>query len=300
MGTSFEEHVKRFEIYKANKNKIAAHNAKGLSWTLGMNQFGDMTGYEFSLYVKRGAGGGFVPQPESERQTKVHAPATCSEVDWVEKGAVTPVKNQGQCGSCWSFSTTGGVEGRSFVNKGVLVSLSEQELVDCDTRDNGCGGGLMDYGFRYIEENNGLCATTEYPYVSGSTQKRGKCNKSQCDRRWDAITNYVDVPRNDQAALESALCDGPVSIAIEADQSTFQFYSGGVLTADGCGKQLDHGVLLVGMGYDSQVNSEYWKVKNSWGSHWGEDGYIRMCRNCGKNSGAGQCGLMQSASYPVV
>lgn len=297
--TSYDEHLKRFEIYKANKVKIAAHNAKKLSWTLAMNQFGDMSGYEFSMYVKRGNGGGFVPRAESERKVKQLPKASCTSVDWDMQGAVTPVKNQGQCGSCWSFSTTGAIEGRSFVKTGKLVSLSEQELVDCDTVDSACNGGLMDYGFEYVINHGGLCTEIEYPYVSGTTTKKGTCSSTGCTR-YDSISSYTDVSRNSQSELESALCEGPVSIAIEADQEYFQFYSGGVLDGSGCGDKLDHGVLLVGMGYDTDSGSDYWKVKNSWGDSWGESGFIRLCRNCGMNSGAGQCGLMMQPSYPVV
>jgi len=299
--TSYEEHLKRFEIFKANKIKISQHNAKKLSWTLAMNQFGDMTGAEFSLYVKRGNGGGFVPIPESERKVFKHEEASCTSVDWDSKGAVTPVKNQGQCGSCWSFSTTGAIEGRAAIASGTLASLSEQELVDCDTVDSACNGGLMDYGFEYVIQNGGLCSEVEYPYVSGTTTKKNPtCEKTQCSNRFDKISSYRDVSRDSQSELESALCDGPVSIAIEADQEYFQFYNGGVLDGSGCGAKLDHGVLLVGMGYDSSAGSDYWKVKNSWGGSWGEGGFIRLCRNCGMNGGAGQCGLMSQPSYPVV
>jgi len=298
--STFEEHEKRFEIYKANKIKIQAHNDQKRSWTMAMNQFGDMTGYEFSLYVKRGAGGGFVPRKETERKVQYKKyNATCDSIDWDERGMITPVKNQGQCGSCWSFSTTGAIEGRAAIASGQLASLSEQELVDCDDNDSGCNGGLMDFGFEYVIQHKGLCSEVEYPYTSGTTTKRGICQSDNCDHRFDVITSYADVPSNTQAALESALCDGPVSIAIEADQSYFQFYSSGVLDGSGCGANLDHGVLLVGMGTDPTYG-DYWKVKNSWGTQWGDAGYIRMCRNCGMNNGAGQCGLMKQPSYPIV
>jgi len=298
--TTYEEHLKRFEIFKANKIKIASHNAKGLAWKMAMNQFGDMTGYEFSHFVKRGNGGGFVPRPESERKTLKHEKATCTSIDWDERGMITPVKNQGQCGSCWSFSTTGAIEGRVAISTGTLTSISEQELVDCDTTDQGCNGGLMDFGFQYVTTNRGLCSEEEYPYVSGKTEKKNpECTRTECETRYDMISSYRDVPSNSQEDLESALCEGPVSIAIEADQAAFQFYSTGVLDGT-CGANLDHGVLLVGMGYDSTEGMDYWKVKNSWGSRWGESGYIRMCRNCGKNSGSGQCGLIKQPSYPVV
>jgi len=298
--STFEEHEKRFEIYKANKIKIQAHNDAKRNWKMAMNQFGDMTGYEFSLYVKRGAGGGFVPKKESERNVQYKKyNATCSSIDWVDRGMVTPVKNQGQCGSCWSFSTTGAIEGRAAIASGQLASISEQELVDCDMHDSGCNGGLMDFGFEYVIDHKGLCSEVEYPYTSGSTTKRGTCNSYSCDHRYDVITSYQDVPSENQEALESALCDGPVAIAIEADQSYFQFYSSGVLDGSGCGANLDHGVLLVGMGTDPTYG-DYWRVKNSWGTRWGDAGYIRMCRNCGMNNGAGQCGLMKQPSYPVV
>jgi len=298
--STFEEHEKRFEIYKANKIKIQAHNDAKRNWKMAMNQFGDMTGYEFSLYVKRGAGGGYVPKKESERKVQYKKyNATCSSIDWVDRGMVTPVKNQGQCGSCWSFSTTGAIEGRAAIASGQLASISEQELVDCDMNDSGCNGGLMDFGFEYVIGHKGLCSEVEYPYTSGSTTKRGTCTSYNCDHRFDAITSYQDVPSENQVALESALCEGPVAIAIEADQSYFQFYSSGVLDGSGCGANLDHGVLLVGMGTDPTYG-DYWRVKNSWGTRWGDAGYIRMCRNCGMNNGAGQCGLMKQPSYPVV
>jgi len=298
--STWEEHEKRLGIYKANKIKIQAHNDQKRSWTMAMNQFGDMTGYEFSMYVKRGAGGGYVPKKESERKVQHHKyNATCDSIDWDARGMITPVKNQGQCGSCWSFSTTGAIEGRYAISSGQLASLSEQELVDCDQNDSGCNGGLMDFGFEYVIQHKGLCSEVQYPYTSGSTTQRGTCESYECTNRFDAISSYADVPSDNQEALESALCDGPVSIAIEADQEYFQFYSSGVLDGTGCGANLDHGVLLVGMGTDPTYG-DYWKVKNSWGTTWGDAGYIRMCRNCGMNNGAGQCGLMKQPSYPVV
>merc|ERR1712079_762298 len=217
---------------------------------MAMNQFGDMTGYEFSLYVKRGAGGGFVPRKETERKVQYKKyNATCDSIDWDARGMITPVKNQGQCGSCWSFSTTGSIEGRSAIKSGTLASISEQQLVDCDTtKDHGCNGGLMDYGFEYVISSGGLCSEVAYPYEA----KQGTCQASSCGAKYDAISSYEDVASCDQTSLEAALCEGPVSIAIEADQMSFQQYTGGVLTGD-CGKNLDHGVLLVGFGTDSTM-----------------------------------------------
>jgi len=285
------EHDKRFEIFKDNMDKIEEHNKGEHSWKMGITQFSDMTAEEFKAYVACGslkhkkADSVFVA-PRNWNKTGV------SSIDWVAKGAVTPVKNQQSCGSCWAFSTTGAMEGRYQIAKGQLNSLSEQELVDCSKENSGCNGGLMDYAFKFAIQNKGLCSESDYPYVA---YKHYFCEDSRCSKE-DEITNYVDV-ESTTAALEAACSEGPVSIAIEADQSAFQQYTSGVLTGR-CGTGLDHGVLLVGFGTDN--GQDYWKVKNSWGANWGEEGYIRLCRNCNANNGKGQCGILESASYPVV
>lgn len=284
------EHDKRFEIFKTNMDKITEHNKGDHSWTMGITQFSDMTPEEFKSYVSCGS---LKHKPST---TIFDAPkdfnATAASVDWVSKGAVTPVKNQGQCGSCWSFSTTGAIEGRSFISSGKLISLSEQDLVDCSKQNSGCNGGLMDYAFAFVESNSGLCSETEYPYVAS---QHWRCMENGCTK-YDPISSYADV-RSSTSALEAACNDGPVAIAIEADQDAFQQYESGVLTGY-CGTSLDHGVLLVG--YGTEGYNDYWKVKNSWGSDWGESGYIKLCRNCGVNNGQGQCGILLSASYPIV
>jgi len=297
-----EEEQRRYGIFKDNLKIIEEHNAKNLSWTMGVTQFADMTPFEFTAFVKRGNGGGFVPKLEEQKNIAPFKAASCDSVDWVSKGAVTPVKNQGQCGSCWSFSTTGAIESRSVISNGQVtgtpVLLSEQELVDCDHQDSGCNGGLMDYAFEFVKNNGGLCTEAAYPYTATDGPR---CKDSSCTKN-DPITGYQDVTAKSTSAMESAICDGPVSIAIEADQSSFQLYDGGVLTSR-CGKDLDYGVLLVGMGVDGA--NKYWKVKNSWGADWGEQGYIRLCRDCDANCGfrsrcSGQCGLLDSASFPTV
>jgi len=224
------------------------------------------------------------------------------EVDWVKSGAVTPVKDQGQCGSCWSFSTTGALEGAYFNKYGKLESFSEQQLVDCDTyrnggRDHGCKGGLMDNAFSWIEKNGGLCSEDEYPYVSGTTKTEGTCQVA-CDINTKSrITAFVDVLPSSDEAMMSALAKQPVSIAIEADQKEFQLYKSGVFTGT-CGTNLDHGVLAVGYGTLSGV--DYYKVKNSWSASWGQDGYILLGRGEEFNKGDGQCGMLLSGSYPQV
>jgi C1A family cysteine protease len=279
-----EEVFDRYNTFKANLELINAHNNGSSGWKMGVNQFADLSPAEFKNYL------GLKPRDNSYMRSKNVAPFTTvaapNDVDWVVKGAVTPVKDQAQCGSCWSFSTTGSVEGAVQVKTGRLTSLSEQQLVDCagSAGNQGCNGGLMDDAFGWIISHRGIGSEASYPY----TARDGTCRDVPSV---STISAFKDVQQGSEEALMSALNTQPVSIAIEADQSSFQYYKSGVFTGP-CGQQLDHGVLLVGSGTDG--GQDYWKVKNSWGASWGDAGYIRMIR--GKN----MCGLSNMASYPVA
>ena len=217
-------------------------------------------------------------------------PTTEAEVDWVAKGAVTPVKNQGSCGSCWAFSTTGSMEGAHFIKTGTLLSLSEQNLVDCSTKNNGCHGGDMDLAFKYTE-SAALESEKNYPYKGEKWFNKGcKYDSSKGEVK---VTSFHDVTANSSEALKAAIAKGPVSVAIEADKSAFRFYSTGIIKATaGCGTNLDHGVLAVG--YGTENGTPYYKVKNSWGAGWGEEGYVRL----EIVDGNGTCGIQMAATQP--
>jgi C1A family cysteine protease len=289
---SIQEMETRFAIFKQNIINIISHNSDAnQNFTMGVNQFTDLTPDEFRMmYV-----GGLKTEVGSYgcktfSSSASGAPAT---VDWRTKGAVTSVKDQGQCGSCWSFSSTGAVEGAWAISKGQLTDFSEQELVDCATGisygSHGCNGGQMEGAFKFVIEN-GQCTLSSYPY----TAKDGTCQKCTAVAH---MSSCSDVKPNDQLSLKAAVAQQPVSVAIEADTRYFQSYSGGILDSSSCGTTLDHGVLTVG--YGEENGQKYWLVKNSWGTTWGDKGYVKIARSDSTND-KGICGIAMDPSFPTV
>ncbi|GFP88323.1 vignain [Phtheirospermum japonicum] len=283
----------RFNVFKANVHHVHKANQMNKPYKLKLNKYADMTSHEFkNSYgskikhhrMLRGsrASTGFMHEKAD------NLPAT---VDWRHQGAVTAVKNQGNCGSCWAFSTVVGVEGINKIKTGTLVSLSEQELVDCEKDNEGCNGGLMENAYEFITKQGGLATETIYPYRA----KDMNCDAAKENAPAVKIDGHENVPANDEDALLKAVANQPVSVAIDAGSSDMQFYSEGVFTGD-CGTELDHGVAVVG--YGATVDgTKYWTVKNSWGPEWGEQGYIRIQR--GVDAKEGLCGIAMEASYPI-
>jgi C1A family cysteine protease len=276
--------------------KISQMNDQDLTFKLRMNQFGDLTDDEFKLQIHGHLGSCLqTPQmetliPPDDEPSDVPAPAS---VDWEASGDVTPVKNQGQCGSCWAFATTGSIECDYAIDHGKLNSLSEQQLVDCSRSygNYGCDGGWWYNAYDYVLAEGGLCSEAEYPY----TAKDGTCKASSCGTKYDPITASVKVTPDSTSSLENAVAVGCVAVGVEADQVAFQYYSSGVLTGT-CGTNIDHGVLAVG--YGTSGSQTYWKVKNSWGTSWGDKGYIYICKDCSTSNGnKGECGINMYPYY---
>lgn len=302
---SVEEEKNRFGIWQKNIDHINVENAKGHSYELGENQFTDQTSDEFVT-----ANMGFKMPDLSQMyggaaflgNHTFNGEALADSVDWTTKGAVTPVKDQGHCGSCWVFSAVGSMEGAYQIASGKLVSLAEQQIVDCDHSflppTLGCSGGSMGPAFNYARAH-GVCTESSYPYQA----KNGKCVAASCTEGLakGKVTGYKGlapvakiIPASYHAMM-SAVAQQPVSVSIEADKDVFHLYKSGVVEG-ACGQMPDHGVLVVGYGTDP-THGDYWKIKNSWGASWGEDGYVRIKRG---GSWRGECAVLNSPSYPVI
>jgi cathepsin L len=306
-GKTYEsdEIALRYRVWLKNSRFIEKHNAEGHPYTLAMNEFGDLHNEEFkAVYL------GYRSTDAKAQRSLFEAPVSTnlpSSMDWRDRGAVTPIKNQGQCGSCWSFSATGSMEGAHFLSTNDLVGLSEQNLVDCSQKEGneGCNGGLMDDAFEYVIKNNGIDTEASYPY--NAVQGTCRFNSANVGA---TISSYQDIASGNETALEAAVATiGPISVAMDASSSSFQFYSSGIYWSYFCSPTaLDHGVLAVGYGATTKTSStflesksgswngmDYWIVKNSWGTTWGQQGYFWLARNDDN-----MCGVATDASYPIV
>ncbi|KAI6649628.1 Cathepsin L [Oopsacas minuta] len=281
-----EDSMRRI-VFENNLQYIEKFNAEGNSYTLAVNKFADLTHSEFtSIYLGR------KPNPEGKREPYYPVQTTANDtVDWRDKGYVTGIKDQGQCGSCWAFSAIGSLEGQYFNKTHKLVSFSEQELVDCSKNGGnaGCQGGDMDAAFEYIEKN-GIESESDYKYRA----KKHKC-EYDASKVVTKISGYKDIPSGSISAMHLAVGSvGPISAAMDASHDSFQFYSEGIYHPRKCGKkdnQLDHGVLAIGYGVTPQA---YWLMKNSWGTDWGMDGYFKIAQK------ENECGICTSSSYPIM
>ncbi|XP_052817751.1 procathepsin L-like [Mya arenaria] len=295
--TTANEFNKRFSIWQETVSRVERHNAdasKGLhSYTMAVNQFSDMTYEEYRANMF-----GFKSDPDHVRNTLYQSSLSelPAAVDWKAKGYVTEVGNQGQCGSCWAFTATGALEGQHKKKTGILVDLSEQDLMDCTKKGGnyGCEGGFMDRAFEDVKEKGGIDTEQSYPYnqTNPGTQK---CRYTVANRG-ATCTGYVDLPKGNETALQQALAEiGPISVAIDASHVGFQTYKTGVYDDPQCSPdRIDHSLLVVGYG-TTKDGIQYYNCKNSWGTQWGDHGYVKIVRN--KNN---QCGVASTASYPTM
>lgn len=274
-----------FELFKNRIMIIDETNTQNKSYTLGINQFMDEK-YSETMIMN-------VKNDHKETYEVDDSMIVPFSVDWRKRNAVTEVKNQGKCGSCWAFSTTGSIEGLIAISTDKLFNISEQQLIDCsfDEGNHGCEGGIMENGYRYVINNGGICSEKEYPYTGSD----GECETCQTIV---SIDKYGDITPNNEKILKRAVAQQPVSAAIQANLTSFRLYSRGIYSDPECGDQLDHGILIVGYGYDILHDMEYWLVKNSWGPNWGENGYIRIQRNTDTKSGI--CGISTQPTIPLL
>jgi len=280
---------------------VEEHNKRtDVTYKLAMNKFSDMTNSEISMllmpskstaersFSRAGASG--YHQPSGKQLPP--------SLNWVEKGAVNPPKDHGVCGSCWIFGTAGSLEGAWFVKTGILPALSEQQIVDCNwgtwgSGNSGCDGGFAGPAFQWIIDNGGISTEAAYPYLM-----QDQFCKQNADFSGVTVQSYVNVTSFSESDLQDAVATyGPVAVAIDAAHPEFEYYSSGVYYNPNCKNDpdsLDHEVLVVGYGTDD-VGGDFWLVKNSWSTYWGDEGYIKMARNRNNN-----CGIATQATYPIV
>ena len=280
----------RHAIFQAVNAYIISHNNTESSYKLGHNQFSDWTHEEYRTLL------GLREGLQQENVVVFNAENTPESVNWVTAGAVTGVKNQGSCGSCWSFSTTGAMEGAHYVATGELLSFSEQQLVDCATGrylNMGCNGGNPLWAYRYLKSHFAELES-EYPYTSGNGDDSTDCLYDDHSKTAVEVQASASVTSEDRDQMKAALAQQPLAVLVEADKMAFQTYRSGVLTSDACGTQLDHAVLAVG--YGTEDGQDYWLVKNSWDTTWGDNGYIKL----GMDDTTGTCGVQMGPSFPTA
>ena len=282
------EELRRYLIWLNNQKYVDQHNSQNFTYTLIMNEFGDLENSEFNAIYNGDVYNGLSGTPDLKEMNEhtVLPKDVPSEVDWRRNGYVTPVKNQGACGSCWAFGATGALEGQLFKATGKLVTLSEQNLVDCS--GSGCKGGTCDVAYKYVKQY-GIDTEASYPYVA----EQGNCSYNASNVGFN-ISTYVDVAlKGNETNLKIQTATiGPLYVSINATQ--IQLYNGGVFNPTNCTKATNHAVLVVGYGHDLATGLDYWIVKNSWGTRWGVRGYIYVVRNKGN-----KCGIANHACYPV-
>ncbi|CAH8359696.1 unnamed protein product [Eruca vesicaria subsp. sativa] len=291
---SVAEKERRLTIFEDNLRFITNRNAENLGYRLGLNRFADLSLREYGQICH-----GADPRPpknhvfmtSSDRYKTAAGDVLPKSVDWRNEGAVTEVKDQGHCRSCWAFSTVGAVEGLNKIVTGELVTLSEQDLINCNKENNGCGGGKVETAYEFIVNNGGLGTNNDYPY---------KAVNEVCDARLKEnnknvmIDGYENLPSNDELSLMKAVAHQPVTAVIDSSSREFQLYESGVFDGT-CGTNLNHGVVVVG--YGTEKGRDFWIVRNSWGNTWGESGYMKMARN--NANPRGLCGIAMRASYPL-
>jgi len=277
-ANSVDEFAARLGNFASNEAYIVETNAQNNTWTVGHNQFSDWSYAEYKAIL------GYARGEMETKNIKIFEETNEETVNWVTKGAVTAVKDQGQCGSCWAFSSTGSIEGAHQIATGELLSFSEQQLVDCAYvrwGNYGCSGGLQTNAYKYYEAGN----KAELESVYGYNGVRGSCQYDSASATAVTVSDYADVTPNNPTQMKAAAAQQPLAVAIEADKRAFQLYKEGVLTGDACGTTLDHAVLVVGYGNDA--GQDYWLVKNSWATTWGDAGYIKLAMD----STTGTCGV---------
>ena len=279
-----EEFEYRKALFAITEDAIQAINSnEAHTWVAGHNKFSDWSHEEFSQMH------GYVPETHVYSEPTIFPETNADSVNWVTAGATTPVKDQGQCGSCWAFSSTGALEGSHYLKSGKLVSFAEQQLVDCVKTCFGCGGGNQALAFRYLKSNNAYLEAN-YPYKAVNQNCAYTASAASCVK----VASYTTVTGSNVAQMKAALAQQPLSVSIEADTAVFQTYTSGILNSTACGTTLDHAVLAVGWG--SENGQEYWIIKNSWSSSWGENGFIRLAIV----DGLGICGVQTSPLYPTA